>query len=220
VPGQLGTPSEIPAAARVGCSRCGAIRAPEEWPSRRATSRQNPAYRPAGILALKHARRRRCVGNVSRETSRSWLIIFTRRTNLAKSRPASLAPTSPDIGATSMFIRPTRGQRAVTSRLRRTASTPAGGSGRPPAPPPLVLPKGHGREDRGAGVAPGRSRPAGRPQAPFPGRLLARPPSAGYRQQDDAADQDEVRGNERHGGENKAEHGCDFPTCGHGGARW
>ena len=42
-------PSEIPAAARVTrLPRCGAIRAPEEWPSRRATSRQNPAYRPAG----------------------------------------------------------------------------------------------------------------------------------------------------------------------------
>ena len=41
--------SAILAAARVGCSRHGAIRAPEEWPSRRGfPSKQNPAYRPAG----------------------------------------------------------------------------------------------------------------------------------------------------------------------------
>ena len=40
--------SAILAAARVGCTRLGAIRAPEEWPSRRTLSRQNPAYRPTG----------------------------------------------------------------------------------------------------------------------------------------------------------------------------
>ena len=35
-------------ATRVGCSRRPAMAAPDEWPSRRETSRQNPAYRPAG----------------------------------------------------------------------------------------------------------------------------------------------------------------------------
>jgi hypothetical protein len=51
VSGATPASSAILAAARVGCSRRGAIRAPEEWPSRRATSRQNPAYRSAGEYA-------------------------------------------------------------------------------------------------------------------------------------------------------------------------
>ena len=34
---------------RVDCTRRLATGVPDEWPSRRETSRQNPAYRPAGI---------------------------------------------------------------------------------------------------------------------------------------------------------------------------
>src|SRR5690606_39579402 len=42
-------------AARVGCTRRPAMGAPDEWPSRRVTSRQNPAYRPADIVFLPRA---------------------------------------------------------------------------------------------------------------------------------------------------------------------
>src|SRR4029078_6663562 len=35
---------------RVDCMRRLATGVPEEWPSRRETSKQNPAYRPAGIF--------------------------------------------------------------------------------------------------------------------------------------------------------------------------
>jgi len=38
-------------ATRVDCSRRPAMGVPDEWPSRRETSRQNPAYRPAGNLS-------------------------------------------------------------------------------------------------------------------------------------------------------------------------
>ena len=41
----------IQIAARVGCSRHQATGVPDEWPSRRETFRQNPAYRPAGDFA-------------------------------------------------------------------------------------------------------------------------------------------------------------------------
>ena len=52
-------------ATRVDCSRRSAMGVPDEWPSRRETSRQNPAYRPAGNFSFRFSGVTAAIGTFS-----------------------------------------------------------------------------------------------------------------------------------------------------------